>query len=323
MVVRWIMPTTLALVVFVVPLAAQEVEGDEAQGDQPTAVQPAESEAEEAQPVTSRFFLTDPAVIHKVLGIEMVNRTFPLWKSVAGDRALPRPLSVGLIFYWQNQDYNIDSAAIGLEPLPPVELDIEGTVAKIDSKTIGVKAGLWLLPFLNLTATVGHATTDSDIWLQNVPIAINPPSRPGEEPEVVRGEKLLELGFEGPFWALSATVVGGYQRWFGSVTFSYGDAKLDATLSAIGENNFSSERVLPKFGYAFEGTSVWIGAVWMEEESHQVGSLEGFTYDVMISRTDWTPVAGIHTLLGEHWELMVEGGFGDRVSSQFLLGYRF
>jgi hypothetical protein len=118
-------------------------------------------------------------------------------------------------------------------------------------------------------------------------------------------------------------VVGGYQRFFGSVTFSYGDAKLDATVSAIGENNFSSQRILPKFGYVFEGTSVWLGAVWMDEESHQVGSLEGFTYDVVISRTDWTPVAGIHTLLGEHWELMVEGGFGDRVSSQFLLGYRF
>jgi hypothetical protein len=28
MVVRWIMPTTLALVVFVVPLAVQEVNGD-------------------------------------------------------------------------------------------------------------------------------------------------------------------------------------------------------------------------------------------------------------------------------------------------------
>ena len=65
------------------------------------------------------------------------------------------------------------------------------------------------------------------------------------------------------------------------------------------------------------------GQPWIEEESHQVGTLEAFTYDVVIRRTDWTPVLGMNVLLGKHWDITVEGGFGDRVSALFNLGYRF
>jgi hypothetical protein len=30
----------------------------------------------------------------------------------------------------------------------------------------------------------------------------------------------------------------------------------------------------------------------------------------------------MNTVMGEHWELTVEGGFGDLTSALFLLGYR-
>jgi len=31
----------------------------------------------------------------------------------------------------------------------------------------------------------------------------------------------------------------------------------------------------------------------------------------------------MNTIMGEHWDLTVEGGFGDRVSPLFNFGYRF
>lgn len=265
-------------------------------------------------------FLDDPSMIEKDPEQTDRSRIFPLWKSIAKGRALPRPFSVGLVTYYQIQDYNIASASIEIEPFPPRELNVSNTFANISSKSAGIKGGLWLFPFLNLHAAVGYSETDSDIFLRDVPVGVIP--GPGG-PTTILGEKLLELKFDGPYWNVGMTTVGGWNRWFGSLTLSYGKATLDASVGAIGTNTFTAERVMPKFGYAFKGTSVWLGAVWMSEESHQIGTIDGFKYDVLIERTDWTPLVGINTILGMNWEMTVEGGFGDRVSAMFSLGYRF
>jgi hypothetical protein len=46
-------------------------------------------DAEEEE--TRRGFLTDPAVVDEPPTAEASDRLFPLWKSVAGDAALPLP----------------------------------------------------------------------------------------------------------------------------------------------------------------------------------------------------------------------------------------
>jgi len=267
-------------------------------------------------------YLTDPGIAQDPPRQSALNRIFPLWKSVAGDHALPRPWSVGVVTYWQTQNYDIVEAAIGIGDIPPVELDIEGSFAFIDAKSANVKIGLWLLPFLNLTGTVGYNVVETDIHLSKAPIGIAPPGGPGQSPEIIFGERTLDLDFEGPFWAASATLVGGWKNWWGSGVFSYADAKLDATVGAIGENRFTTERIQLNAGYNFHGVNMWIGAQYMEEESHQQGSLEEFTYDVLIRRTSWTPKLGMHTVLQGRWEVTIEGGFGDLTSAMFMLGYR-
>ena len=267
-------------------------------------------------------YLTDPAISQDEPRQSALNRIFPLWKSVAGDHALPRPWSVGVVSYWQTQNYDLVSASIGYGDLPDLELDIEGSYAFVDAKSVNVKAGLWLLPFLNLTGTVGYNIVETDIHLSNAPVGIAPPGGPGQPPELVFGERTLDLDFEGPFGAISATVVGGWKNFWGSGIFSYADARLDASVGAIGENNFTSERVQFNLGYNFRGVNVWIGAQYMEEESRQKGSLDDFNYDVLIRKVGWTPKLGMHTVMVGRWELSVEGGFGDLTSAMFMLGYR-
>jgi hypothetical protein len=186
-------------------------------------------------------------------------------------------------------------------------------LADIDVKSVNAKLGLWLFPFLNVTGTVGYNVIDTDIHLPNAPISINPPPRPGAPPEITFGERTLDLDFEGPFWAASATIVGGWKGWFGSATFSYADAKVDATGDAGSELRITSERFQINFGHNFQGVNVWIGAQC---------ELEGFSYDVLIQKIGWTPKVGMNTVMGERWELTVEGGFGDLTSALFLLGYR-
>jgi hypothetical protein len=227
-----------------------------------------------------------------------------------------------VVTYWQTQDYDILSASIGIGDLPDQELDIEGSFAYIDAKSVNVKLGLWVLPFLNLTGTAGYNVVETDIHLSKAPIGISPPGGPGQPAEIVYGERTLDLDFEGPFWAVSATMVGGWKSWWASGVLSYADARLDASVGAIGENNFTTERVQLNLGYNFQGVNVWIGAQYMEEESRQQGSLEEFRYDVLIRRVGWTPKLGMHTVMKGRWELTVEGGFGDLTSAMFMLGYR-
>jgi len=267
-------------------------------------------------------YLTDPAIAQDEPTTSALNRIFPLWKSIAGDHPLPRPWSVGLVTYWQTQDYDLVSAAIGIGDLPELELDIEGSFAYIDAKSVNVKAGLWVLPFLNLTGTVGYNIVQTDIHLSNAPIGIAPPGGPGQPPEVIFGERTLDLDFEGPFWAATATLVGGWKNWWASGILSYADAKLDATVGAIGENRFTTERYQLNVGYNFQGVNVWIGVQYMDEESREKGSLEEFHYDVLIRRVSWTPKLGMHTVMAGRWEMTVEGGFGDLTSAMFMLGYR-
>jgi hypothetical protein len=304
-------------------------EGDETSAAQPdvdAAAEDDELSKTDVETIEYRVpeggFLTDPAIVQDEPKKSALNRLFPLWKSVAGDHPLPRPWSVGVVTYWQTQDYDIISAKIGIGDLPERELDIEGSFAYIDAKSVNVKVGLWVLPFLNLTGTVGYNVVETDIHLSNAPIGISPPGGPGQPPELIFGERTLDLDFEGPFWAVTATVVGGWKSWWASGVLSYADARLDASVGAIGENNFATERYQLNVGYNFQGVNVWIGAQYMEEESHQLGSLEEFHYDVVIRRVSWTPKLGMHTVMKGRWELTVEGGFGDLNSAMFMLGYR-
>jgi hypothetical protein len=41
------------------------------------------------------------------------------------------------------------------------------------------------------------------------------------------------------------------------------------------------------------------------------------------ARADRNPTLGVNTIVGERWDLTVEGGLGDRVSALLNLCYRF
>ena len=88
-----------------------------------TAVPVSAQESVDAREEETRGgFLTDPAVVDETPTAEASDRLFPLWKSVAGDAALPLPWSVAFTAYYQNQDYDIVSAIVELPPLPPSRL---------------------------------------------------------------------------------------------------------------------------------------------------------------------------------------------------------
>jgi hypothetical protein len=48
------------------------------------------------------------------------------------------------------------------------------------------------------------------------------------------------------------------------------------------------------------------------------------TYDVEMEEEEpWNYTAGLRAELGKHWELELEGGFGERKHALVSVGYRF
>lgn len=100
-------------------------------------------------------------MIERVFKPSAYKRTFPLKKDLGGDKALSRPLGLAVNFYWQKQHCEVTSALIEVGGLPPFEIDTSGIDAKIDTRSSGVKADIWILPFLNLYAGLGTGSLSS------------------------------------------------------------------------------------------------------------------------------------------------------------------
>jgi hypothetical protein len=274
----------------------------------------------------SRFFFNDPLMIEEESKPDSHERMFPLWKSVVKDKALPKPWSIGVFQYSSFTDYFLQDATIGVGNLPDVLLDVDSTKVDLKIGTIGIKGGLWLFPFMNINANLAYSWINSKVYMENIPIRIDPPDPPQQPlPEVVIGNYLIELELQGPTMGIATTFAFGWEQIFSTITFSYAYSNLKSTnFEPFGKQTMRTLMFLPKIGYSFEGTSIWLGARLMDDEAHHKGSLNDgdFRFDVTITQNRWSPEVGISTIMGENWELILQAGYAARLFTYFSVAYR-
>jgi hypothetical protein len=272
------------------------------------------------------LYLNDPLIIEDEVDAEMQEHLFPLMKSVAKGQALPKPWAIGFFQYGSLTDYTIQEATIGVGNFPDQPVNVEGTVAEIQVITPGIKGSLWLFPFLNVHATMSYVWLETDIYMEDVPTGVNPPDPPSQPlPELIYGNMRLLLELKGPTFGTGATFAFGYRHWWSTVTFSYAYSSLEAVnWEAFGTQKFTTYMLLPKVGYGFEGTSIWLGARYMDDETRHTGSLEDgdFRFDVLITEAKWSPEVGLNTIMSDHWELTVVAGYLPRIFAYFSVSYR-
>jgi hypothetical protein len=276
--------------------------------------------------IESEFFLNDPLMIDEEVDEESHDQIFPLWKSIAKGKALPKPWSVGAFQYGSITDYTIGESKIGFGELPDIQLKVDSTAVDLQIGTVGIKGALWLLPFLNVYVNMAYTSVNFDIYLENIPTSVEPPNPPQQPlPKITVGNVLLNLELSGPTTGTGVTFAFGWKQIFTTVTFSYSYSSLSASnFEAFGDQIFKTFMFLPKIGYSFEGTSVWFGARWMDDEANYKGSLQdgAFRFDVKIHQNKWSPEFGINTIMGENWELTLQAGYEPRLFSYFSVGYR-
>ncbi|MCX7591196.1 MAG: hypothetical protein N2255_06160 [Kiritimatiellae bacterium] len=248
---------------------------------------------------------------------EEQNRLLPFGKERAGDQKLPLPFGIGLTVHRQNQGYAIRKLNLQFETgIPGMDLSQVSGV-EVDNELLEVDGqfDIWILPFLNLFALVGNIEGETSVG--------------GPVVESFLGNSLL-VEYEGIVYGCGATLAGAWKRLFASLTYTYTDTNLDQETSSV-----RAWVLTPKIGLANERGAIWVGAMYQAAEEQQRGrrlinllfpvpAPVRIEYDVELEQKQaWNYLGGICTTLGEHWQIQLEGGFGERKQATLSTTYRF
>ena len=245
-------------------------------------------------------------------------RLLPFGKNWAGDQKLPLPFGASLTLHRQDQGYKIRKLDLQFKGgvIPGMDL---GQIAgvEVDNELLEVDGQLdvWLLPFLNVFALLGNIEGKTSVG--------------GEVVESFLGNSLV-VEYEGIVYGCGATLAGGWKRLFASLTYTFTDTDLEDASSAI-----NAWVLTPKVGLVNERGAIWVGAMYQEAQEKQKGSRSitllvpearavWIDYDAELEQKQaWNYLGGLHVMLGEHWHVELEGGFGDRKQATLSASYRF
>jgi len=145
----------------------------------------------------------------------------------------------------------------------------------------------------------------------------------GLPPEVEIGDKILELHFKGPYYGFGTVLAGGYRGFFLTTDILWTSQVLEAQAEGQDDDTVNAFTLAPRLGRAVGPTQVWVGARYIDSDRRFSGTAGDLSYDLEVHETEWNFLAGMHTLISDHWEVTVEGGVGDREMIVFNAGYRW
>jgi hypothetical protein len=223
---------------------------------------------------------------------------------------IPNPLGLGLTFYNQTQPYQIDSLEVQFPGLDPSLLqDFE--VAN-ETTSYHIRLDYWVLPFLNIFGMVGNIDSSTPIGLSGLDIGL---------PFAIKD---LTVSLDGTVYGGGLVLAVGGEKWFATVAADITETDLD-----VADSSVSAWVVTPKVGLRLSRGAVWIGAMYQRAEEEHRGVFElpfvgQIPFQVKLRELEpWNYTIGGTAGLGEHWVLILQGGFGDRKSALATIEYRF
>jgi len=224
---------------------------------------------------------------------------------------LPPKFGISVAIYDQAQDYEFNSLSIGI---PGVDLSqIENVAVTNDTETAYLMADYWVLPFLNVFGLFGTVSGTTRVGLGNIDIGL--PIRLGD----------LRIHYSGTVYGGGATLAGGGEHVFSSLTYEYTNTDLDVTDSSV-----KAWVVTAKLGSRVaDAGAVWMGVMYQSVDEHHTGTytlpyLGSFPFDAKFdAEQPYNFLLGGMVAITEHWTVTLEGGIGGRTSALVQLGYRF
>lgn len=235
----------------------------------------------------------------------------PFGRDWVGDRELPPPFGVGVDLFTMQQDYDLQRLAFTLPGVSLADPSVIAVETEIEHEDL--KFDVWLLPFLNVFGIYGHISGDTRVDLSRVPSQLPIPLG------------TLPVKYGGQVYGGGFTLAYGGEHWFASLTGTYADTDLKGDF----DSSVESTTWQPRIGYVNGGWQYWIGGFYLDADEKHSGNfvfpgLGVIPFEVELTEKDsFNLTAGVHTMLGDHVEISLELGGGDRTTTLLNLGWRF
>ena len=256
-------------------------------------------------------------------------RILPFWSDWAKDQGIDLPLPFGVSANYIFMSRNVDITDVTVEFLdrePESINDFSSFAVRNKTSVAAVKFDAWILPLLNVYASVGYASTNANM---NASITIERSILPLPPVEL---DIETETKVQGPYWGIGSTLVAGYKSWFVMADANYGK-------TSPGEINNSIDFTFLSARSGFAGNlgqnnsvKVWIGAAYLYSTTTleiKVPS-ESFLGDVLVRIEQhpvnpWTFHSGFMISLNKQFDFMAELGtnFDDASIAVLNATYRF
>ena len=242
-------------------------------------------------------------------------RVFPIMAEEVINNGYKLPLPIGIsiigVHNTQGQDVTDVNVALGKGVYPPENEPLRSVPAvKVDSisvtQSLQIKADLWVLPFLNIFATLGKVTGDADLTLiidrADAPTICVPspiPTRPPIcTPNTFTGTFLLPVKPNIDRTSATLGVTGTYSigRWYTALTASYTDTSGDkasdikttnASVRAGRRLFFKSGTLLsPFFGINYLDIDTRVQGITSLADAFPDGDSINVRYDIQLENDD-------------------------------------
>ena len=258
------------------------------------------------------------------------NRTLPFLGQRVVDKGynLPLPWGITLIYGDIEQDQTLEDLKISVRggDLIPISDIVNFDEAGSDTQTLQAKLDAWLLPFLNIFATVGYVEGDAPLLI-TVDASSLPPIFPGRTVTFP-----IDAKVSGTTYGAGALLAGGWNGWFGTVpiAFTYNDIEGKISKGYITTISPRAGRVIPlgRRGNmaVYGGVQVMYGETEVDGSYTFPGTDITLDYNVTQSIADpLNVVAGFNWSFNRRasWGLEYGGFTGSRKSILTMVGWRF
>ncbi len=257
------------------------------------------------------------------------DRTFPIWGKEAYERGydLPLPFGLTLSVFDMDQPLIIDEIIL-TDPVLPLEqlVTIDAGQAQQTSTTYTLRGDMWVFPFWNIYGIIGYTDGDS---VAPVDVQVNLPFFPPFSTD-------FNLEFSGGSYGAGTTLAGGIGNWFALVDINYTFTSLN-----ILDGDIRAFTGTPRVGYRWplgaHEYRLWVGAMYQDVDQVFKGRISKLglgdqinqitpdgRFEVTQHLSDpWNTMVGAMYVYNKKWEVILEGGFGNRDSWFLSLGRRF
>jgi hypothetical protein len=268
--------------------------------------------------------------------VKPVTNKLPIWGQKVREMGydLPLPFGVGANLVLMDQGIDIRNVKVGIGD-PTFEIDDLGlSDARARDTAITMRLDMWLLPFANIYGIFGHIDGESELDLDISKITSNLPI-PGLPPVFEPGKTIdLNIHYNGTTYGGGMTLAGGYKDFFASVDGNYTYSDID-----IVDGDITTLTISPRVGLLVDSPAIkgslafWVGAMYMKykqtitddinlnELDPRLPSVQlDFKLDVK-NDEPWNFLFGGQWEITKRWQIMAEGGVGER--KQLILGAFF